>query len=135
MRLCPVVATTLALGSIALLVYWLRRGERPPVPVGAIVLAAASLLTLVAPAPHRRRRRAGVDPDQRAEVATRRTIPILVLLVLSALGAELLAAYDDTTGRPGAIAFAASSSPRSTAVPHYSSASSRDAPGMAGRRW
>ena len=43
-RLRYVIAAALALGSIALLVYWFGRGERPPVPVGAIVLAAASLL-------------------------------------------------------------------------------------------
>ena len=34
-----------------------------------------------------------------------RAFPILALLILSAVGAELLAAYNDSTGRPGAIAF------------------------------
>lgn len=102
-----VVAAALALASIALLLYWLGRGERPPVPVGAIVLAGASLLTLVAPAPRRRRRRrARSAGGSDTEVASGRTLPILALLVLSSVGAELLAAYDDTTGRPGAIAFA-----------------------------
>ncbi len=87
--------------------YWLGRDERPPVPVGALVLAAASLLALVAPAPRlRRRRRARAARGSRAQVASGRTLPILALLLLCALGAELLAAYSDSTGRPGAIAFA-----------------------------
>jgi hypothetical protein len=106
-RLRHVVAVALALGSVALLVYWLGRGERPPVPIGAIVLAAASLLTLVVPAPRRRRRRRPrAARGSPAQIASGRTLPILALLVLSAIGAELLAAYDDTTGRPGAITFA-----------------------------
>ena len=106
-RLRRVVAAALALGSAALLVYWLGRDERPPVPLGAIVLASASLLALVAPAPRlRRRRRARAAAGSRAEVASGRALPILALLALSGLGAELLAAYSDSTGRPGAIAFA-----------------------------
>ncbi len=102
-----VVATALALASLALLVYWLGRVERPPIPIGAIVLAAASLLALVVPAPRvRRRRRARTARGSRVQVASGRALPLLALLVLSGIGAELLAAYDDTTGRPGAIAFA-----------------------------
>ena len=106
LRLRHFVAAALALGSVALLVYWLGRDERPPVPIGAVVLGGASLLALVVPAPPRRRRRTRAARSPREQVAPGRALPILALLVLCGLGAELLAAYDDSTGRPGAIAFA-----------------------------
>ena len=50
-------AVVFAVGSSALFAYWLSRSERPPVPLGSIVFAVASLLVLGVRVPRRPRRR------------------------------------------------------------------------------
>jgi hypothetical protein len=108
MNIRRAIAAVLAGGGLVLLAYWLSRSERPPVPIGSIVFAAASLFALVVRMPRglrRRPRHTSTAAGSALSIPRGRAFPILALLVLSAVGAELLAAYNDTTGRPGAIAF------------------------------
>jgi hypothetical protein len=68
-------------------------------------LVSALVLGVRRPTPGAKRRRRASDPAARRERRAH-AAQVAGLLVLSAIGAELLAAYDDTTGRPGVLLFA-----------------------------
>ena len=68
-------------------------------------LVSALVLVVRRPAFGVRRQRRAADPVARRERRARAR-QVAGLLVLSAIGAELLAAYDDSTGRPGELLFA-----------------------------
>jgi len=68
-------------------------------------LGSALVLVVRRPTLGASRQRRASDPRARRERRAR-VGQVAGLLVLSAIGAELLAAYDDTTGRPGQLLFA-----------------------------
>jgi hypothetical protein len=72
-----------------------------------LLVAAVSALTLILrrPTPGANHRRRAADPVARRERRAR-AAQVAGLLVLSAIGAELLSAYDDSTGRPFELLFA-----------------------------
>lgn len=67
-------------------------------------LASALVLVVRRPAPGANRRRRAADPEARRERRARGG-QIAGLLVLSAISAELLQAYDDSTGQFGVLPF------------------------------